>query len=184
MKKMTMIAALMLLMVASAFAQTKGETQFGLGGYLFRSDKGKASGSKSATIITPSANIRYIIADKIGIDGMLEIRKGNKYSSIGKDLGMQLGVGGRYYYYAKDKMRIDGGLDLTMGLGKGAKELNDKGKETAPLSLTITGAELEWWPMEGGALTGNLFYEMHGLNLGDGGSNGFGIGMGIKIRIK
>lgn len=185
MKKITMLSLAMLLVAATAFAQEKGETQFGLSGNLFTSYKGKASGSKSVSEITPSANFRYLMTNKIGLDGGLGIKKGNKYNTkIGKDLGINLMVGGRYYYYSKDKMRIDGGLNLTMGLGKGAKELNDKGKLTAPMSLKITAAELEYWPMEGGAITGDLFYDMHGLNLGDGGSNGFGVGLGVKIRLK
>lgn len=186
MKKLTMILSLVVLFAftASAYAQTKGETQFGLGGSLFTSEKAKASGSKSATEITPAATVRYMFMDKIGIDGALGIKKGNKYSTIGKDLGLNLGLGGRYYYYAKDKMRVNGGLDLGFGLGKGAKRADDKGKMVAPMDLKITAAELEYWPMEGGAVTGDLFYAMNGLNLGDAGTTGFGIGLGIKIRIK
>lgn len=189
MKKLTMILSLVALFAftANAFAQTKGETQFGLNGYLFASEKGNGSGAKAMTAITPAATVRYMFMDKIGIDGGLEIVKygGDPAKAAGIDkLALNLLVGGRYYYYAKDKMRVNGGLDLGIGLGDGAKRFDDKGKEQSPMDLTITLAELEYWPMEGGAVTGDLFYAMNGLNLGDAGTTAFGIGLGIKIRIK
>lgn len=180
MKKAVMLAA-MLVMACGVFAQSKGETQVGIGGNLYASDKGKASGSKASTVINPSANVRYLMADKIGINVGLGIEKRNQ----GGKLGIDLGLGGRYYYYAKDKMRVNGGLDLAIGLGKGRETFDDKGKKVSmPMSLNITLAELEYWQMEGGALTGNVYYAMNGLNRGDAGSNGFGLGLGIKIRWK
>lgn len=190
MKKLTMILSLVVLFAftASAYAQTKGETQFGLGGNLFVSEKGKASGAKSGSEISPVVSVRYLVADKIGVDAGLGITKlgGEPWKSLGMDkMGIDLMLGGRYYYYSKDKMRVNGGLDLMIAMGKLNEAFDDKGKKVStPMSLKITAAELEYWPMEGGAITGDLFYSMNGLNLGDNGSNAFGIGLGVKIRIK
>ncbi|MBL7993848.1 outer membrane beta-barrel protein [bacterium] len=190
MKKLTMILSLVVLFAftASAYAQTKGETQFGLNGPLFENSKPKFSGAKSGTVMSPQANVRYLVTDKIGVNVGLAILKysGEPFKTFGIDkMGINLGLGGRYYYYAKDKMRINGGLDLDLGFGKLNESFDDKGKKVStPMSLKITAAELEYWPMEGGAITGDLFYAMDGLNLGDNGSTGFGIGLGVKIRIK
>lgn len=185
MKKLTMILSLVVLFAftASAYAQTKGETQFGLGGSLYESVKGKASGSKSQSLIAPNASVRYLVMDKIGVNGSLGI---TKFGGSGAPSGtaLDLGLGGRYYYYAKDKMRVNGGLDLMFFLGKLNETLDDKNKKANPYSLSITAAEVEYWPMEGGAVYGDLHYNLNGLNLGDNGSTGFGIGLGVKIRIK
>ncbi len=182
MKKLTMILSLVMLfaLAANTFAQTKGETQLAIGGSLYENTKGRASGSTSSYMIFPAAVGRYMFTDKIGIDGGLGFFKGKNV-----DLGIDLLIGGRYYYYAKDKMKVNGGLDIGIGLGKGNETFDDKLKKVSmPIDLTLTLAELEYWPMEGGALYGDLFYMMEGLNRGDAGSNSFGIGLGVKVRIK
>lgn len=190
MKKLTMILSLVMLFAftANTFAQTKGEVQFGLGGNLFVSEKQKFSGAKSGSEISPMVNVRYMFMDKIGFDGGLGIVKlgGEPWKSLGVDeMGWDLMLGGRYYYYAKDKMRVNGGLDLMVHGGKLNEGVDDKNKKVStPMDLKLTLAELEYWPMEGGAVTGDLFYAMNGLNLGDNGSTAFGIGLGVKIRIK
>ncbi len=187
MKKLTMFVVALFAITASTFAQEKGQMHLGIGGNLFASSKGKASGSKSESEISPGAEVRYFVADNIGINGGLQIVKfgGDAAKDGGYDkLAMYVTVGGRYYWMAKDKMRFNSGLDIMMGLGDGAKALDDKGKEQSPMDLGITLVELEYWPMDGGALYGDLFYNMEGLNLGDAGSNAFGIGLGIKVRFK
>lgn len=187
MKKLTMFVVALFAITASTFAQEKGQMQFGLGGYLFSSEKAKASGSKAMSEISPGAEVRYFVADKIGIDGGLQIVKygGDPAKAAGIDkLAMYLMVGGRYYYWQQDKMRLNGGLDFMIGLGDGAKAFDDKGKEQSPMDLKITAAEFEYWPMDGGALFADLFYAMNGLNLGDFGTSQFGVGLGIKIRLQ
>ncbi len=187
MKKLLMAVAVVMMSAPFAFAQEKGQVQFGLGGSLFTSSKLKASGSKSLSEISPAVNIRYFMADNIGIDGGLQIVKfgGDPAKAAGIDkLALNLMVGGRYYYYHQDKMSLNGGVDLGIGLGDGAKQFDDKGKEKSPIDLKITAAEFEYWPMEGGAISADLFYALNGLNLGDNGISQFGIGLGIKIRIK
>ena len=187
MKKLTIFVVALFAFTASTFAQEKGQMHLGIGGNLFASSKGKASGSKSASEISPAVDVRYFFMDNIGLNGGLAIEKqgGDAAKAAGTDkLGIHIMVGGRYYWMAKDKMRFNSGLDIMMGLGDGAKALDDKGKEQSPMDLGITLAELEYWPMDGGALYGDLFYNMEGLNLGDAGANAFGIGLGIKVRFK
>lgn len=189
MKKLAMLLSLiaMVALTTNVFAQEKGQIQFGLGGYLFASEKAKASGAKAISAITPAATVRYFVADKIGIDGGLSITKygGDPAKALGIDkLGLTLLLGGRYYYWGQDKMKLNGGLDFEMFMGDFYKTMDDKGKEKSPMSLYITPAEFEYWPMEGGAVTTSLFYHMNGLNLGDNGTNAFGLELGIKIRLK
>jgi hypothetical protein len=179
MKKLLLAVATLVLYSATAVAQEKGETQFSLGGSLFESEKLKASGADAVTTISPSVGVRYLITDKVGIDGDLTF-----ISITDQDAAIFIGAGGRYYYYSQEKMRLNGGINARIGLGDGAKRLDDKGDEQSPIDLTITLAELEYWPMEGGAITAAGFFGLNGLNLGDFGSTAFGVNLGIKIRIK
>lgn len=169
-----------LAMTAETFAQSAGEVQGVLGSALYVNVKGRASGSSSSYVISPYAAGKYMYTDKIGIDGGLQIIKGKNV-----DLALYPQFGASYYYYGQDKMRVNGGVLLTVGLGSGAETTDDKGKKVSvPIDISIIPAQIEWWPMEGGAFFANVFYTMEGLNRGDAGSNSFGIGLGTKIRLK
>jgi hypothetical protein len=187
MKKLAMVLSLvaMVALTTSAFAQEKGQIQFGLGGTLLTSEKSRMSGAKSAMVIYPMVEGRYFVADKIGIDGGLGIQKGNKYSIFGKDIGIDFMVGGRYYYWGQDKMHLNAGLDLGLGFGKARETSDDKGKKVSmPMDIRLALTEFEYWPMEGGAISATAFFDYNGLNKGKAGTTGFGIDLGIKIRIK
>ena len=145
MKKLAMLLSLiaMVALTTNVFAQEKGQIQFGLGGYLFASEKAKASGAKAISAITPNATVRYFVADKIGIDGGLSIVKygGDPAKALGiDDLGFTLLLGGRYYYWGQEKMKLNGGLDFEMFMGDYYKTCDDKGKEKSPMSLYFTPA--------------------------------------------
>lgn len=187
MKKLAMVLSLvaMVALTSNVFAQEKGQIQFALGGTLMTSEKARVSGANSAMVIYPVATGRYFVADKIGIDGGLAIQKGNKYSVFGKELGIDLMLGGRYYYWGQDKMKLNAGLDLMFGMGKARETLDDKGKKVSmPMDIRVALTEFEYWPMEGGAISAEAFFDYNGLNLGKAGTNAFGIDLGIKIRIK
>ncbi len=181
MKKLAMLLSLiaMVAMTTSIFAQEKGTIDFAIGGPLFESAKGKWSGAEGVTTIAPAVWGRYFVIDNLGINAGLGF---TKITDI--DAKIDLLLGGRYFYWAKDKMKVGGGLDLAMFMGSGNKVPNDKGKLTNPMSVGIYPAEFQYWPMEGGALYGSPFFEMRGMNLGKAGTNAFGIDLGIMIRIK
>ena len=176
MKKLTMILSLVVLFAftASAYAQTKGETDVTIGGDLF-----KNTNKSIGTSFSPNVMVGYYFMDKIRLDAGLGYNKAK-----GGDAGIPIMIGARYSYYAKDKMRINGGLDLNYGLGKGNVVLDDKAKAVNPMSLKITLADAEYWPMEGGALTAGLFYSMNNLNVSGGDSGSFGVGLGVLVRFK
>lgn len=178
MKKLVLLAVA-LISVTNAFAQTKGETQFMMAGWLYDNSKSNASGASSSWSTLPAVGVRYYMADKIGIDGGLMYFDGK-----GADAGFSLMGGAHYTYFAQDKLRVNGGVALVLNLGKGNQTFDDKGKKAQPMDILIDVAEAEYWPMEGGAMYGNLYYNLNGINLGDAGSKSFGIGLGIKIRIK
>lgn len=169
----------MVALTGSAFAQEKGEIDFAMGGVLFDSYKGKWDNAEGVTTIAPAVWGRYFVIDKLGVNLGLGFKKVTDL-----DAAIDLTLGGRYFYWGQDKMRVGGGLDLYMGLGEGNKRMNDKGKLTAPMSLGIYPAEFQYWPMEGGALYGSPYFVMDGLNLGDAGATQFGVELGILIRIK
>lgn len=178
MKKITMLSLVMLLVATTAFAQEKGELNFSMGGGLV-SSKNRFSGSKSSTNFVQALSFGYLMNEKVQLDAGVSYIDFDGFD----DSYFDLMLGGRYYYFSKEKMRLNGGLDLDIGFGYNA--FDDKGKKvSSPIDIIITPIEFQYWPMEGGALFVNGNFTYGGLNLGDTGANSFGINTGVMIRLK
>jgi hypothetical protein len=167
-------------------AQEKGELDFGLGGDVFESAKARQPGALGSTVSSPSVLLGYYVTDKLRLDGDVVAIVGEAAGAPegAGDLALELLFGARYTYWAKGNVRLNSGLAIETIQGEGGKKPDAKGVLKSPFEFIVVPAELQWWPMKGGAITLSSFYEIGGLNLGRVGENSYGVKLGLLIRLK
>jgi hypothetical protein len=169
-----------------AAAQRKGELDLGLAGDIFESTKIRKAGSATSTVSSPAILLGYYVGDKIRLDGEFSILFGEAPDAAegAANLAIPMAVGVRYAFWRHGHLRLNGGVALETILGSAGKLANTRGQLKTPFEFALVPAELQWWPMEGGAVTVTSFYEVGGLNLGNVGQNSYGIKLGLLIRLK
>ena len=178
MKKLTMILSLvaMMAMATSAFAQSKGVTEFSLGGVLWQN----MSEAKVSTI-GPAVGVGYFINDAIEVGGGIQVLKYGGDGAIAPfdKFSAAVDVNGKYHFMVKDKMWPYAGAHVNFGLGDGL--LGKAGGDDAP--LTFGGSVgVKYWPMEGGAVYGEVAFDKTGPSAIK--ETTMGINLGILIRLK
>lgn len=177
MKKLTMILSLVALMAmtSSAFAQTKGVTEFSLGGVLWQN----MSEAKVSTI-GPAVGVGYFFMDAIEVGGGLQVLKYGGDGATGFDkFSAAVDINGKYHFMAKDKMWPYVGAHVNFGLGDGP--LGKNGGSDSPLTFGAA-VGVKYWPMEGGAVFGELAFDKTGPSAIK--ETTIGINLGILIRLK
>ncbi len=177
MKKLAMVLSLVALMAFAVNAQTpdKGMIEFSMGGVLFQSQS-----EAKVTTINPVFEGGYFITPEIEVGGGLAVHKWGGDGATGADkFSGQILLNGKYHFMAKDKMWPYAGLHFGMGFGDGI--LGKAGGTKAPMN--VGGAVgVKYWPLEGGALYGELMVnntmpkELKEMTIG--------LNLGILIRLK
>ena len=183
----TVLAATIVLATCRlAAAQQKGEIDFALGGDVFESAKARLPGATGSTVSSPSMTVGYFVTDKVRLDGTVAATVGEAAGAAeGEgDLALEVIVGARYSYWKKGNLRLNSGIGIETIQGPGGKKPNVSGTLKSPFEFIVVPAELQWWPMKGGAVTLSSFYEVGGLNLGKAGENSYGVKLGLLIRLK
>ncbi|MBX7151021.1 hypothetical protein K1X84_05235 [bacterium] len=179
MKKITMLSLAMLLVAATAFAQMpdKGMVEFTMSGPLFQNQS-----ESEVSTIGPAFGFGYFMTPAIEVGGGLQVLKfggdGGK-AFFGDKFSLAIDVNGKYHFAAKEKMWPYVGAHVNIGLGDGP--LGKAGGKDAP--LTFGGAVgVKYWPMEGGALFGELAFDKTSPKALK--ETTIGVNLGILIRLK
>ncbi len=173
-----MVLSLVAFVTFAVNAQTpdKGMVEFSMGGVLF-----KTQSEAKLTTINPVFTGGYFITPEIEVGGGLAIHKfgGDGGKILGDKFSGEILLNGKYHFMAKDKMWPYAGLHFGMGFGDGW--LGKAGGEKAPMN--VGGAVgVKYWPLEGGALFGELMVnktmpkERKEMTIG--------LNLGILIRLK
>ena len=169
-----------------AVAQEKNEIDFALGGDVFESAKARQAGATRSTVSSPSMTVGYFVTDRVRLDATVAATVGEATGGAeGEgDLALEVIVGARYSYWKKGNLRLNSGVGIETIQGPGGKKPNVGGTLKSPFEFIVVPAELQWWPMKGGAVTLSSFYEVGGLNLARAGENSYGVKLGLLIRLK